>query len=198
MGREHTIEAGTNRPTSRVQPAFQLVGTPGTNKSKVANKLAADYFTQKLSVWGESSLWPQFSATGFFADYRAEMLVAARRSTRLHTSDMATIYTHSLIDSLSYSLIRLDTQVNSGASEKTLETWALTMGLIGCMFRDTFKADEIFFLMADFDPETDQAKIQETLGFVLDGYEVSYTILDADSETVVDDIATVIKSYILA
>lgn len=162
---------------------------------KTANELASGQFVEKLAVKG---FIPPSYGLGMLADYRAELKIAADRATYLHSTEMPTIYTHSLIDSLAYSLARVDLLVNRGTgTERHRETWALTMGLIGCMMRDTFKADEIFFLTADFDEETqfDQFKVQEVQTFILDGFGLNYTIIDADKEQAIDDITRVIEPY---
>lgn len=139
------------------------------------------------------------AALGLLADYRAELLLASRRATVLHSAERATLYTHSLADSLAYSMARVDTQQKHGVgSPTTRATWVLTMAIISDMFRDTFKADEIFFLSADFDPDEQQMqfKIQEIQGFILDAFALNYTIIDAESQGVVEDIAKVIEPYI--
>lgn len=197
MGRTEPIKRRVSGTASRIQPAFVLVGAPGTNKQKIADELARDYFTEKLAVAGK--VFPAHYALGLLADYRAENMLMSQRATVLHSVEMPVLYTHSLIDSLTYSLLRVDNQQrHQNVSAKMAETWALTMGMAGVMLRDTYKADETFFLMADFDPEEsyESFKIQETLGFVLDGYEINYQIIDANTETAIDDIADTIRSYI--
>lgn len=191
MGREQRTESRIGGTKIQVQPTFVLVGASGTNKRKIANELAADHFTEKLAVQNE--VFPAYAALGFHADYRVELRLASERATRLTGVDMPTLYTHSLIDSLAYGLARVELQVEAGITD---EKWALTTALVGTMLTDTFKADEILFLMADFDLETqfEQAKIQAIQAFILDGYEMNYTIIDA--EDAVDDISRVISSYI--
>jgi hypothetical protein len=198
MGREHTVEGRTGGTSSVVQPAFQLVGAYSVGKGTIVEELTQHHFTEKLGAYTIAD--NHVRVNGLLTDYRNEIRLAAKRATAIHSSVRPMIYTHSLIDSLAYSLMRVDAQQEANVSERIRETWALTMGLIGCMLRDTHKADETFFIMADFDPAThyDQAKLQETLGIILDGYEIPYTILDTDAEGVVDDIATVIGSYIPA
>lgn len=198
MGRDSGSKSGTRGTTSRVQPAFVLVGAPGTNKLGIANELASDEFVERLAV---HSFFPPAYGLGLLADYRTELKIAADRATHLHRVDMPTIYTHSLIDSLAYSLARVDVQQEFGTlTPSQRDTWSLTMGIIGCMLRDTFKADEIVFLKGDFNIDThyDQAKLQEIQSFILDGFAMNYTIIDVEGEGVIDDIATVIRSYISA
>lgn len=134
-------------------------------------------------------------ALGLLSDYRTELKIAADRATHLHSTDKPVLYTHSLVDSLAYALARIEIQVNAGVgSERTRETWVLTMAVIGVMLRDTFKADETIFLRADFEEESDQAKIQEMLNAVLDGYLFDYTIVEADNA--LDDVARIISDTI--
>lgn len=197
MGREQRVEERTRGTKIQVQSTFVFVGAPGTNKRRFSNELAADYFTEKLAVQSES--YPSYAPLGFSADYRIELKIAADRATRLGSTEKPMLYTHSLIDSLAYSLARVEVQVNFGAGgERLREVWALTMGICGTMLRDTLKADEILFLTADFDPDThyEQAKIQTLQAFILDAFEYDYTVIDVDQEDAIDDIARVIAGHI--
>lgn len=107
------------------------------------------------------------------------------------------MYTHSLIDSLAYTLVRLDTLVTQNVgSEQTRETWALTMGVIGIMLRDTFKSDETFFLHADFEKDSDEDKLQEVYESILQAFEVNYVTINVkDFDTATDDVARIIEGH---
>jgi len=195
MGTIERSESRTGRTESIVQPAFVIVGAPDTNKEKISDELARDFFTEQLFV--HSGLFGKEPYLGMLSDYRVDTLIMAQRATLLHRVDRPTLYTHSLIDSLAYSLVRVDNQqTHQNVSLKQQETWALTMGLAGVMLRDTFKADEIFFVVGDFDPDTqyDNAKLEQTIGFILDGYEMNYHVIEP--ENAVDNIASIIAGYI--
>lgn len=137
-------------------------------------------------------------ALGLQSDYRTELKIAADRATQLHSVTMPVLYTQSLIDSLAYSLTRVEIQATQGAgSAKQRETWALTMATIGLMLRDTFKAEEIIFLRGEFDEDSDEAKIQAMIEAILDGYNFNYTIIEVDDlDTATDCVAAVIEDYL--
>lgn len=197
MGTIERDKGRTGRTKIKVQPSITVVGAPGIGKRKIANELAADYFTGELAV-NEANPYVSGVALGLHADYRTELKIAADRATLLHSTEMPVLYTHSLIDSLAYALTRVDTQVTYGAgSESQRETWALTMGIIGLMLRDTFKADETIFLRAEFEADSDQDKLQEVLESVLEIYEFNYSIIDvSDPSLASEDVAKIIDAYI--
>jgi len=114
---------------------------------------------------------------------------------------MPTLYTHSLLDSLAYSIARVETMATGGAvSEATMERWAVTMATISMMLRDTFKADEVIVLRADFNPDThfEQEQVQRMLLGIVDEFGIDYTLIDVDerADVAVKDIAVQIEAHL--
>ncbi len=133
---------------------------------------------------------------GSHTDYRYELKLASEQA--LEKPEKHTLYTHSLIDGLAYSTLKVERyRKHKSVSEYTFNTALLTLALIGAMFRDSFKYDEIFFLDV-FPKDTEGRVVQDRVQMVLDEFELPYTILPAASENYewVDEAINTIQAHL--
>lgn len=195
MGRDIGTETGIESTAVGVQPSFILVGAPGTNKSAIAEKLAKE-LDGDLTIHRDELLDSKY-ALGITADYRIELMLATSRI--FEKPDRPTIYTHSLLDNLAYVSFALARyNYSPGVSSEQVDRMVLLTGVIGLMLHDSFSYDHVFFLQKEFDPDDDyeQNSIQQLLDLILVNYQINYSILDADDESVVEKIAPVVKGYL--
>lgn len=159
-----------------------LVGAPDTGKEKLANELS-----QILSCPYDAGLsaadisWNTLDFKGYElglnADYRVEVKLAVDRAFSIQAYDRQVwhvVYSHTLLDSVAYSTLRMISFQEKESSQYIVDKWMFTTGVIGAMMRDTFKADHIFFL-----PGGDE-EIEKALQMILDMNDLEYTVLDDD------------------
>lgn len=159
-----------------------IVGAPDTGKEELAKDLS-----QVLSCGYDLGLsaagipWNTLDRDGYQlgrnADYRVEVKLAVDRVFAVAAYDKQVwhgIYTHTLLDSVAYSTLRLLSFQEKETSQYMADKWVFTTGIIGAMMRDTFKADHIFFL-----PGGDE-EIEEALKATLEISDLEYTVLTDD------------------
>jgi hypothetical protein len=123
--------------------------------------------------------------TGITTDYRHELQLATRYADdMMQKRDKPTLFTHSLLDSVAYASLKLERYMEHGAvSEYTQDKAILTFGVIGAMFKDTFKADEVLFLTMYRAEEGEAYVIQERVRMILEEFSIPYTDFDFFKET---------------
>jgi len=157
-----------------------LVGAPNSGKEDLAIELAdllsIDKLTFRRIKEGHTMILDEPLAYGLDADYRTETLVAIERTFDMQRKDSC-VFTHSLIDSVAYSALRLQRMLDwGGVRDETLMTWACTAQQNGNLLRDSFRHDFVFFLTKDYDTkkEKEQIILQESLEEVMDAFEIPF------------------------
>lgn len=159
-----------------------IVGAPGTNKQKIAKRLW-DFYDEDYLIdpdYNHDFFDLDERTFGFLVDYREELLLAAFRSTRDDSGNM--IYTHSLIDSMAYSTLRLSDSLNSATvSQIEIARWGVTFDAILSMLTDGFKADQVLYISYRGDDQ-DSKDLDEALKATLDKLEISHSVIDPSDE----------------
>lgn len=152
-----------------------LAGAPDTGKLNLANAICKQY-----SLGLETGVViPKTYVLGRQADYRVELKLASDRafvSQQHKTQAWHHVYTHSLLDSVAYSTLRLLDFREKDATQYMIDKWIMTTGVIAAMMRDTFEHDHLLFLTGG------DKEISEMLVTVMDSAELKYTILDQDKD----------------
>jgi hypothetical protein len=171
---------------------FVLVGAPDTGKAKIIREVS-ERSTHRVS-YSDSMYSSQADyAVGYLADYRMELALAVERVFQA-ADDLGinshVIYSHSLLDNVAYSAIRLISLRDGGASEYTLEKWRALVTIIAVMCRESFKSDHIFFLHSD---DEEQATLENALLTVLDSFNLDFTTLDGTEEENIETVNDIIR-----
>lgn len=153
---------------------YVIVGAPGTGKRKVAEKLEA-HLKDSLAI----HFIDQDPDLGFLADYREELLLAAQRAT-YSSSDL--IFYHSLIDSMSYTSLRLTGLMNHDPTNQSeIGRWSIVFDACLSMIVDGYKADKTLYIPYQGDDQ-DSKDLDEALRATLESLKIDHTIIDPDTE----------------
>lgn len=164
-----------------------LVGAPGSGKTELVEALRDRFMVVRDPTLKISSSY----ALGQLADYRVELLVAAQRAHLDPPRKKRQLCCHSLIDSLTYSAVRVANMVKYvNVDEQTLERWWLTAYMISALFLDTFTADHVFFLPGH-DNTSWSEQIENTLRETLESIEIKYVQLTGVCAKDAESIATI-------
>jgi len=157
-----------------------LVGAPDSGKFNVSDKLAA-YFDEKKnpeSIWAACEIDIDMGDEdgGFLYDYREELRLAVTRATS--ASDTATVSHHSLIDSNSYTVVRLLDLVNQDpTNSREIERWFNVLGIVSIMLEDGYKADHTLYLPY-LGSDSNYSDLDKALFATLKEYEIPYREID--------------------
>lgn len=180
------------KPTTKIDSAglrFILIGAPGLNKGKIMRSLVRSH-----GLEGKPSL-TDFDdyAIGRLADYRIEAKLASDRCYELaQTPKRATIFEHSLIDSLSYCALRAMEMASSKAvDEYTQEKWAALTVIISSFIRDTFYYDHLFFFVG-----SDEKDLEVSYISVLEAFGLPYSLLDGNYQENLIAVTQTIEGYL--
>lgn len=167
-------------PTQIEPPRFVIACGPTGARLALAEELG-QHFDERLAVQ-EYLLWSDPHYAGVNTDYRWALKLACQQATWENKNGMPTIFTHSLLDGLAHATIAVERHAKfDNVSQYTRDKWLLTFGLIGVMFRDSFKADEVFFMDVYEGEDDERYIVQERIRMILDEFQISYHVLDVES-----------------
>lgn len=155
---------------------FVIATGPTGMRNALADDLAQD-FADEIAV----KMWNPHEdpyMAGVNTDYRHAMRVAVSHAVYEAKGDLPILHSHSLLDSLAYATLTVERHAKfENVNEYTRNKWWLTFGLIGCMLRDSFKADAVFFINW-FELEDDGYEVQERIRLILDEFQIRYRVFE--------------------
>ena len=154
---------------------YIIASGPSGVRLRLADHLANE-FDERIAVQSYE-LWDDGNYRGSETDYRYAVKLAATQATWENQSGLPVLFTHSLLDGLAYATLTTERHLKfQNVSEYTRDKALLVLALIGAMFRDSFKADQILFLNL-FEEDDERYEIQERIRLILDEFQLPYTEL---------------------
>jgi hypothetical protein len=173
--------------TSRLEDArmtYTIVGAPGSGKRDVAEKLRAFLNEGECAdscfyiVPDEVERNPD--DYGFLADYRSELYLASGRAT-FRSIHQNIIFTHSLIDNVVYTAMRVSDMNNIDPTNPRLLMLGVTFDACLGMLIDGRQSDVTLYL--PYKGEDEDAQILDgALTDTLDSLKIVYTEIDPSTE----------------
>jgi hypothetical protein len=119
---------------------------------------------------------------GVNTDYRWELKAAVDHATWENKNGMPTIFSHSLLDSLAYVTLAVERHAKfDNVSDYERDKTILMFGLVGAMFRDSFRGD-VFFIEAWQEGDGVAYEVQERIRLILDEFGIGYTVFAPDKD----------------
>ena len=171
---------------------YTLTGAPGSGKQDVAEKLrsflnegtcADDCFeiAQDLALDLQDTEYREF---GFLADYREELQLAVWRATRLY-KDQNLILTHSLLDNVAYSGLRLQALLeHDSTNQAEMARWGIVFDASLQMLVDAKNPELPVYLVPYTGDDEDSHDLENALRDVILTLELRY--IEVDPEAGVD------------
>lgn len=178
--------------SSMMPKKIVLVGSTGTGKGDLALQLAAKFH---LDIQQGLPPFEVDPAIGELADYRMEVFLAVARVMNQSQPSWHTVYTHTLVDSMAYPGVRLQTLLNSDLLTPDDELrWNLTLHTNALMAHDSFASDQVLFLPGN-DGTDFSRRLEEALKIVLEEMNTKYVVLDP-SLPHIEQAATIVEELL--
>lgn len=170
-----------------------VVGAPGAGKSSLKSLIQQSNSNPYTKVWSGGS-----SSDGFLNDYRDELKLATTRvnwgkepwCSTIFASDKNIVLTHSLLDSVAYTTVRLYHMVNSGSvSEMEQLRWVQTLNINTLLLFDSLPICPIIFLRGN-DGESFSEDLESVFSIILNEWNFPHLELTnpEDAATMIDKV----------
>jgi hypothetical protein len=172
------------------------------------DEMGVQYPDADISICLDQAFATSREAVGQLADYRKELSIAVSRAiypSRLDLNVEYSVFPLSLIDSFAYATVRYKTLLEQGiVTDEVLDTWWLTLSMISCMYRDSFKADKVYRVfnssLSEEDDDCDlyfNSLLEEAFDAILDVDHLTVDqVIDTGSLQSEEDYATIGKSLL--
>jgi hypothetical protein len=170
-----------------------LVGAPDSGKNSVAQELIKQNLVQKSLGHPVEILDPYLEvAVGELADYRVEVLLAARRAFLQAEEDV--VFTHTSVDNIAYAAQRASTLLHIDEGSPEAATAAAVLKLVADMFIDSFRGDVIIFLTGNDGTEYGQ-ELENLLEYALDDFNIDHTVVEEDFPERLEKVVEIVRQY---